>query len=78
MYTRVCPSFLPSERIFTQSYFQHEFKLGQVSRKFAAAKNGQVSRKFAAAKNGQVSRKFAAAKNEFIKLIYLVPLWINR
>ena len=38
-------------------------KLGQVSRKFAAAKNGQVSSKFAAEKNGQVSSKIAAAKN---------------
>ena len=38
-------------------------KLGQVSRKFATAKNGQVSSKFAAAINGQVSSKIAAAKN---------------
>ena len=38
-------------------------QLGQVSSKFAAAKNGQVSSKFAAAKNGQVSCKFASAKN---------------
>ena len=37
-------------------------QLGQVSRKFAAAKNGQVSSKFAAAKNGQVSSKFAASR----------------
>ena len=43
--------------------FQCVFELGQVSRKFAAAKNGQVSSKFAAAKNGQVISKIAAAKN---------------
>ena len=38
-------------------------QLGQVSSKFAAAKNGQVSSNFVAAKNGQVSSKCAAAEN---------------
>ena len=37
-------------------------ELGQVSRKFASAKNGQVSRNISAAEHGKISRKVAAAK----------------
>ena len=50
-------------------------ELGQVSRKFAAAKNGQVSSKFAAAKNGQVRSKIAAAKNGQVSSKFAGRVW---
>ena len=47
---------------------------GQVSRKFAAAKNGQVSRKFVAAKIDQGSRKFA--EQNCLSPIVFVLAWL--
>ena len=59
------------------NYCRLEKQLGQVSSKFAAAKNGQVSSKFAAAKNGQVSSKFAAAKNGQVSSKFAAVKMVN-